>query len=91
MLQIVLLCLLGALGVEATDYTSVGPYGAQKDFYGYVMPSSTGCGGWNCHIKLTMTRPTGEATPDGISERSAPFPVVFMFNGFQVIGGGEGC
>lgn len=85
MLQVILICLLGMLGAEATDYTKAGPYGAQKDYYGYVMPTSTGCRGWSCHIKLTVTRPTGDAVPDGIFDRSSPFPVVFMFNGFQVI------
>lgn len=83
MLQVVLLFILGVLNVMGSDYTDYGPYNVETKIYGYVMPKSTGCCDWSCHIKLTVTKPSGEAVAHDLVNREPPFPVVFMFNGFQ--------
>ncbi|GMH36356.1 hypothetical protein BSKO_04224 [Bryopsis sp. KO-2023] len=78
-----LVAMVGMLSVAAEDFTEYGPYVGTTKIYGHTMPSSTGCSGWDCNIKVTVTKPDGHAAEEDLFEREAPFPVIFMFNAFQ--------
>lgn len=82
---VLLLVCLGAMGVGASDFTEMGPYQQISENFGVDMPESTGCTGRICSLKVTVTKPVVNLPNAAEEERKPPFPLVFMFNGFQVI------
>lgn len=66
------------------DYTKDGPCTYKKLIYTpQIMPSSTGCRGKACLVKVTVTLPSTPEQSAGCPQ--GPYPIIVFFNAFQVI------
>lgn len=83
------LTLVVAMARQAAsnEYTDFGPYSAEHKDYTFHLLPWTGCKSRQCQLSVTITKPSrrwGSGDENNAVGRSAPFPVVVFFGGFQM-------
>lgn len=74
----------GSAQQPSADYTSLGPCSvANPQIPSLLLPKASGCG-FKCTLDVHVTAPAAQSSLNNWPCPAAPYPVVVLYNGFQV-------